>query len=234
MTTLINGRTPEQYAAWNRWHRIVAILLALLLLLLWFMGRGPGYATATGTCCGAAAPAAVATPPADSDGDGVVDPDDACPGTPAGAKVDARGCELPADTDGDGVVDTADHCPGTPAGTPVDENGCDLLDAQGRPRVRVYFDVDQTALKADTVTRLEPVIAYMKENPSATAVLSGYHDPSGAAAHNEELAKNRAIAVRDFMMNAGIDEARLELVKPVDTTGDGPWREARHVDVTLR
>jgi len=42
MTTLINGRTPEQYAAWNRWHKIIAVLLALLLLLLWFMGRGRG------------------------------------------------------------------------------------------------------------------------------------------------------------------------------------------------
>jgi outer membrane protein OmpA-like peptidoglycan-associated protein len=202
MTTLINGRTPEQYAAWNRWHRIVAILLAVLLLLLWFMGRGPGFATAGGACCGAAAPAAVATPPADADGDG--------------------------------VIDAEDHCPGTPAGVPVDEHGCDLVDAEGRPRVRVYFDVDKFDLKEDTVTRLAPVIAYMKDNPSAVAVLSGYHDPSGPTAHNEELAKNRAFAVRDFMVNAGIDEARFELVKPVDTTGDGPWREARHVDVTLR
>ena len=65
MTTLINGRTAEQYAAWNRWHKIIAVLLALLLLLLWFMGRGPGSATAKGSCCGVAAPeqAAVATTP---------------------------------------------------------------------------------------------------------------------------------------------------------------------------
>lgn len=98
MTRLINGRTPEQHAAWNRWHSIIAILLALLLVMLWFGGRGPGYAAAGGSCCGATAPeaAAVATPtaaaPADSDGDGVTDDVDRCVCTPAGDRVGSHGC----------------------------------------------------------------------------------------------------------------------------------------------
>ena len=98
MTRLINGRTPEQHAAWNRWHLIITILLALLLILLWLAGRGPGYATAGGSCCGAAAPeaAAVATsPPAaptDSDRDGVTDDVDRCAHTPASDRVGSHGC----------------------------------------------------------------------------------------------------------------------------------------------
>ena len=92
MTKLINGRTPEQHAAWNRWHAIVAALLALLLLILWFTGKGPGFATAAGSCCGAAAPVVAAVAPVDSDGDGVVDSTDRCPKTPMGDRVGPNGC----------------------------------------------------------------------------------------------------------------------------------------------
>jgi len=209
MTTLINGRTPEQLAAWNRWHGIVAILLAILLLLLWLAGRGPGHAAAGGSCCGVAAPVAEA------------------PTTPALPAA-------PVDTDGDGVPDTEDYCPGTPAATPVDEFGCDLVDSAGRPRVRVYFDVDSYYLREDAVERLAPVLRYLRENASAVAVVSGYHDPTGGMEHNVELARNRAFAVRDFMVKEGVEEARLAMVKPVDTTGEGPHREARHVDISIR
>ena len=96
MTKLINGRTPEQHAAWNRWHAIIAALLALLLLILWFIGKGPGFATAGGVCCGTAEPVAatpVAPPPEpDADGDGVTDGADRCPNTPQGDRVGPLGC----------------------------------------------------------------------------------------------------------------------------------------------
>ena len=56
---LINGRTPEEWAAYDRWKLIVSTALVLLLVLLWLAGRGPGRA-----CCGAADPATAALPPA--------------------------------------------------------------------------------------------------------------------------------------------------------------------------
>ena len=95
MTKLINGRTAEQHAAWNRWHAIIAALLVLLLLILWFIGKGPGFATAGGACCGTAEPepAAVAVvPPPDADGDGVTDDSDRCADTPQGDRVGPYGC----------------------------------------------------------------------------------------------------------------------------------------------
>ena len=93
MTRLINGRTPEQHAAWNRWHAIIAVLLVLLLLIFWFIGKGPGFAMAGGACCGTASPEPVAAAmPADSDGDGVTDDADRCPSTPSGDRVGPLGC----------------------------------------------------------------------------------------------------------------------------------------------
>ena len=219
MTTLINGRTREQYAAWNRWHAIIAALLALLLLLLWFMGKGPGFANVSGSCCGVAVPeaAAPAVAPAarlDSDGDGVIDANDACPGTPAGATVDANGCEVAVQAPAEA---TADAAPAAPI-----------------PAANLYFDVDKFDLPSDTAGNLAAIVEYLKANPSAAAVISGYHDPTGNRDHNIELAKNRAVAVRDFLVKSGIEEARIEMQKPIETTGSGDLEEARRVEVSVR
>jgi outer membrane protein OmpA-like peptidoglycan-associated protein len=213
MTTLINGRTPERYSAWNRWHGIIAALLALILLILWFTGKGPGFATTTGSCCGVAVPEAAApvvAPAAsvDSDGDGVIDANDACPGTPAGTTVDATGCEVAAQ---------AAVAPAAPI-----------------PAANLYFDVDKFDLPSDTAGNLAALVEYLNANPSATAVISGYHDPTGDREHNIELAKNRALAVRDFMMKSGIEEARFDMRKPIETTGSGDLQEARRVEVSVQ
>jgi len=219
MTTLINGRTPEQHAAWNRWHAIIAALLALLVLILLLTGKGPGFATATGSCCGVAAPMATVSAvapatPVDSDSDGVIDANEACPGTPAGTAVDARGCEVAAAAPA--VAETA-AAPVAPV-----------------PAANLYFDVDKFEVPADTDGKLQPIIGYLKANAGAVAVISGYHDPTGNQEHNIELAKNRAVAVRDHLEVSGIEAARIDMAKPIETTGSGDLRQARRVEVSVR
>jgi outer membrane protein OmpA-like peptidoglycan-associated protein len=103
-----------------------------------------------------------------------------------------------------------------------------------RPTGTVYFDVDQSALPAGSETALSAVIAYLKANPASTAVISGYHDPTGDQAANEELAKNRAGSVRDALVAAGVAESRINMEKPVVTTGEGTLEDARRVEVTVR
>ena len=100
------------------------------------------------------------------------------------------------------------------------------------PTGTVYFDVNQAALPVQGVESLSSVIEYLKANPGATAIVSGYHDPTGNAAANEELAKNRAEAVRSSLVAAGIEESRIEMQKPVVTEGEGPPEAARRVEVT--
>jgi outer membrane protein OmpA-like peptidoglycan-associated protein len=63
--------------------------------------------------------------------------------------------------------------------------------------------------------------------------ISGFHDTSGNQRTNEELAKNRAVAVRDALKAAGLDEARIEMRKPEVTTGGGNADQARRVEVTV-
>ena len=102
------------------------------------------------------------------------------------------------------------------------------------PLANYYFEVDQSELPVAREGSLESVIEYLKANPAAVATVSGFHDPTGDAARNEELAKNRALTVRDAMMAAGVPEAQIEMVKPIVTTGGGDLAEARRVEVAIR
>lgn len=66
-----------------------------------------------------------------------------------------------------------------------------------------------------------------------TAVISGYHDPTGDLARNQELA--RAEAVAEALRALGVSEDKLELRKPEQTEAQGQsLAEARRVEVRLQ
>jgi outer membrane protein OmpA-like peptidoglycan-associated protein len=66
------------------------------------------------------------------------------------------------------------------------------------------------------------------------AVVSGFHDASGDPAKNAELAKERALMVRDTLKALGVAEDKVELKKPEQTVGTGNPDEARRVEVMLK
>ena len=59
---------------------------------------------------------------------------------------------------------------------------------------------------------------------------------AGTLAQNQELAKQRAFAVRDALKAAGIDEARIVLDKPQQTEANvaGEDPKARRVEVSVK
>jgi len=99
---------------------------------------------------------------------------------------------------------------------------------------RLYFELGKYELPADALTKVAPVISALKLNDNARLLISGYHDASGNAIANAELAKQRAFAVRDLLMTAGVPGDRIDMLKPLVTTGGADPHEARRVDVTLR
>ena len=121
-----------------------------------------------------------------------------------------------------------------PEPTPAPGAGPSTETGATTPSANLSFEVGSADLPADSTGGLEPVVAYLKANPSTKAVVSGFHDSTGDAAKNEELAKNRAAAVRNALEGAGIDEERIDLEKPVVTTGGGTPEDARRVEVTVR
>ncbi|MEI2456647.1 OmpA family protein [Lysobacter firmicutimachus] len=86
---------------------------------------------------------------------------------------------------------------------------------------------------ADAAAELAGVVAALKAEPERKARISGFHDTSGSAATNAELAKQRAQAVQAWLESQGIVAGRIALDKPAVTTGSGDAREARRVEVTV-
>ena len=99
--------------------------------------------------------------------------------------------------------------------------------------VRVFFALDKAELQPDASAELQPAVKALADAPGKKLVIAGFHDPSGDPAHNAELAKQRAKAVRAALVAQGCDPARVQLRKPEQTALGGPPEEARRVEVRL-
>lgn len=102
------------------------------------------------------------------------------------------------------------------------------------PDARVYFETGSDALSNEAQAALASAADAARADGSKSLLISGFHDASGDAAQNAELAKKRAIAVRHALEANGVTPDRLVLDKPALTTGGADAREARRVDVRLR
>ena len=97
--------------------------------------------------------------------------------------------------------------------------------------VKFYFASASAELAAGAAEALGEVVKGVAAGKKA--VVSGFHDTTGDPARNEELAKQRALAVRDALGALGIGADKVELKKPEVTTASGSNAEARRVEVHL-
>lgn len=106
--------------------------------------------------------------------------------------------------------------------------------AIGEALAKVYFELGQAALTPDTEAALGVVVEAANAAQAKIVLISGFHDASGDAARNAELAKQRAIAVRDFLAAKGIASERIKLSKPAETLGGNDANEARRVELRVQ
>jgi outer membrane protein OmpA-like peptidoglycan-associated protein len=175
----------------------------------------------------------------DADGDGVADKDDECP-TVAGPKEN-KGCPWP-DTDGDGVADKDDACPTVP-GT-VANNGCPEVSDDDIKKLNEYaktilFNSGKSSFQKQTFPVLQAITAILKEYPSANFSIEGHTDSDGAEAMNQKLSEDRAAAVKNYLVENGIDASRLTSKgfgesMPIDTNKTAKGKaNNRRVEVKL-
>jgi K(+)-stimulated pyrophosphate-energized sodium pump len=100
---------------------------------------------------------------------------------------------------------------------------------------RVHFDSGSDAISAAGKRIVDGYAQALKQNAGAKVELSGFADPSGDAAKNLELARMRAMTVRDALVGHGVAAERISLVKPADViVGQERDADARRVDIVLR
>ena len=104
----------------------------------------------------------------------------------------------------------------------------------GEPLVKFYFESGKAELPAGAAEELAKVIAKLNEDPSKLVLLSGYHDETGGAAVNAEVAKDRAVAVKDALVAAGLAADKVKMRQPAVTLGGADPAEARRVEVRVQ
>ena len=97
--------------------------------------------------------------------------------------------------------------------------------------VKFYFASGSADLAPGAADALGDVVKGVAAGQ--TAVISGYHDTTGDPAQNEELAKQRALAVQQWLVGNGVAADRMDLAKPTETSGEGGPEEARRVEVDV-
>jgi OOP family OmpA-OmpF porin len=145
----------------------------------------------------------------DSDGDGVADKDDKCASVSGNAEN--GGCPWP-DTDGDGILDKDDKCINE-AGL-LSDNGCPVISYAAKLGVNTFeknilFNTGKANFKSGVTVVLEGMLELLNEYPKAEFAVRGYTDSTGSDPLNLRLSDKRANAVRNFLINNGIDASRL-------------------------
>jgi OOP family OmpA-OmpF porin len=176
----------------------------------------------------------------DSDGDGVVDKDDKCV-SQAGPAANA-GCPWP-DTDGDSILDKDDKCPNE-AGV-ASEGGCpEIISNEAQMGMNsfakaILFHTEKATFKAGVTKELDGMLAIMNKFPLAEFAVKGYTDTTGSVSGNLKLSDKRANAVKNYLVENGIDASRLTAKgygqdSPIDTNDTRAGRtNNRRVEVKV-
>jgi len=176
----------------------------------------------------------------DTDGDGVPDHLDECPNE--AGPVENNGCPWP-DRDGDGVPDHLDQCPDVP-GT-VANNGCPEVTVEVIAQLNefsktILFDLGKSTIRKESYAVLQSIVDVMKEYPTAKFEIEGHTDSTGSDAINNRLSKERAAAVKDYLITIGMDADRLSSegygsARPIATNKTAAGRqENRRVEISLK
>ena len=75
--------------------------------------------------------------------------------------------------------------------------------------VNAYFGFDSSEPQDGSLWAVGFVANYLKQNPDAKLNIIGYTDQVGNAGYNEKLSKERADAVKQLLVEMGVDTSRL-------------------------
>ncbi len=177
----------------------------------------------------------------DRDDDGIPDDQDACPDVAENfnGDQDHDGCPeaavevaappppppapvplpppptVPADRDGDGLLDKVDQCPDEPGG--ASSGGCPyrhivVEDDRIVLRHKIYFRRGKAKLDPASRPLLDEVGSALRDRRELRVRIEGHTDSRGSARSNQWLSYQRALAVKEYLVERGISTGRLTAV----------------------
>jgi len=77
---------------------------------------------------------------------------------------------------------------------------------------RVFFDTDQSSLRADARATLQRQAAWMNQYPNVRVTLEGHADERGTREYNLALGARRANSAKDYLVSLGVQPARIRTI----------------------
>jgi outer membrane protein OmpA-like peptidoglycan-associated protein len=73
----------------------------------------------------------------------------------------------------------------------------------------IFFDSDKFDLKPESKAKLNKLVQFLTANPKIKIEVGGHTDNTGDQIKNTSLSAKRALAVKTYLVTAGIDTNRL-------------------------
>ena len=148
----------------------------------------------------------------DTDNDGVPDYLDVENNSLAGVAVDTKGRMV--DMNKNGVADELEKYMDekiTTAGEQQNNNAV-VKRLINEGYVAVFFDFNSSKPTPASTQNMSFLLTYLKNNPNASADITGYADEIGSTEFNQALSEKRANNVRNTLIKAGINASRLNII----------------------
>lgn len=95
----------------------------------------------------------------------------------------------------------------------------------------IYFSFNRITIRPSEVSKLKSILHILKENPEMKVTVTGWCDTRGSVAVNRRISRQRAQALKTWLVKRGIAARRISVVgKGSDASRTAP--EARRVETT--
>ncbi len=139
------------------------------------------------------------------------------------------------------IEGTLDDSASTAGAFSADDQSDDYKQLHGRSSSGlspIYFDFDQAMIRPDMADRMIQNAEYLKQVPN-TVIIEGNCDDRGTKEYNLALGEKRAINVRDYLIDLGVEATRIRTVsygeeRPLfyEQT-DFAWSQNRRADFVI-
>lgn len=99
----------------------------------------------------------------------------------------------------------------------------------------IHFDFDKYDIRPQDIPLLEKCVEWLKAHPDVQVQIQGHCDERGTREYNLNLGQKRANAVKEYLVNRGIDPSRLHTIsygeeRPLDPGhNEEAWAKNRRV-----
>ena len=95
----------------------------------------------------------------------------------------------------------------------------------------IYFSFNRITIRPSEVSKLKSIFHILKENPEMKVTVTGWCDTRGSVAVNRRISRQRAQALKNWLVKRGIAASRISVVgKGSDASRTAP--KARRVETT--